>query len=60
MSERGSKSFAVKQRYFSVDYGDDIFCTDCGTIFSICHFSSDESQWDCTVICPVKCSPYVT
>lgn len=27
MSERGSKSFAVKQRYFSVDYGDDIFCT---------------------------------
>lgn len=29
-------------------------------ILYFCSFSSVESRWDCTVICPVECSPYVT
>lgn len=47
--------------FFSVDYDDDISYCAAGTTFShFCIFSSIKSQWDCTVICPVKCSPYVT
>lgn len=29
-------------------------------ILYFCIFSSVESRWDCTVICPVECSPYAT
>lgn len=55
------KVFAVKQRYFfSVDYDDDISYRARGTTFSISVFSQAWNLDGIAVICPVKCSPYVT